>query len=106
MKTSVFRVDRPASVVFTISHSAPEIECTLKYLFHERQAIVEQKVHALKQEMALHELSKARQQSQADLAERLEVNQPAVSLQSSGCESTARARVDLANGIKGISLVP
>jgi hypothetical protein len=43
-----------------------------------RQALVEQKVRALKQEMALHELRKARQQSQADLAERLEVNQPAV----------------------------
>jgi hypothetical protein len=78
----------------------------LKILSHERQALVEQKVHALKQEMALHELRKARQQSQVDLAEHLEVNQPAVSAQSSGCESYARARVDLANGVKGVSLVP
>lgn len=44
----------------------------------QRQALVEEKVRALKQEMALHELRKARKQSQADLARRLEVNQPAV----------------------------
>ena len=44
----------------------------------QRQALVEEKVRALRQEMALHELRKARKQSQADLAQRLEVNQPAV----------------------------
>ncbi len=44
----------------------------------ERQALVEEKVRVLKQEMALHELRKARRQSQVDLAQRLEVNQPAV----------------------------
>jgi hypothetical protein len=32
----------------------------LKILSHERQALVEQKVHALKQEMVMHELRKAR----------------------------------------------
>jgi DNA-binding XRE family transcriptional regulator len=44
----------------------------------ERQSQVEEKVCALKQEMALHELRQARAQSQADLAKRLDVNQPAV----------------------------
>ena len=44
----------------------------------DRQALVDEKVQTLKQEMALHELRKARQQSQTDLANRLEVNQPAV----------------------------
>jgi hypothetical protein len=44
----------------------------------ERQALVEEKVCALKHEMALHELRKARKQSQTDLAKQLEVNQPAV----------------------------
>ncbi|ETW92430.1 MAG: hypothetical protein ETSY2_53435 [Candidatus Entotheonella gemina] len=44
----------------------------------QRQALVEENVRVLKQEMALHELRKAHKQSQADLAKRLEVNQPAV----------------------------
>ena len=44
----------------------------------ERQARVAEKVQLLKQEMALAELRKARQQSQADLAARLQVHQPAI----------------------------
>jgi transcriptional regulator with XRE-family HTH domain len=44
----------------------------------ERRARVAEKVQLLKQEMALAELRKARQQSQADLAARLQVNQPAI----------------------------
>ena len=44
----------------------------------ERQARVAEKVQLLKQEMALAELRKARQQSQADLAARLQVQQPAI----------------------------
>jgi ribosome-binding protein aMBF1 (putative translation factor) len=44
----------------------------------ERQAQVEEKVCALKQEMAQHELRQARAHSQADLAKRLDVNPPAV----------------------------
>ena len=44
----------------------------------ERQARVAEKVQLFKQEMALAELRKARQQSQADLAARLQVQQPAI----------------------------
>ena len=44
----------------------------------ERQARVAEKVQLFKQEMALAELRKARQQSQADLAARLQVHQPAI----------------------------
>jgi Helix-turn-helix domain len=44
----------------------------------ERRARVAEKVQLLKQEMALAELRKARQQSQADLAARLQVHQPAI----------------------------
>ena len=40
----------------------------------ERSARVAEKVQLLKQEMALAELRKARQQSQADLAARLQVH--------------------------------
>lgn len=44
----------------------------------ERQARIAEKVLQLKQEMALVELRHARQQSQADLAARLHVQQPAI----------------------------
>ena len=44
----------------------------------ERQARIAEKVLQLKQEMALAELRHARQQSQADLAARLHVHQPAI----------------------------
>ena len=44
----------------------------------ERQARIAEKVLQLKQEMALAELRQARQQSQADLAARLHVQQPAI----------------------------
>ena len=44
----------------------------------ERQARIADKVRLLKQDMALAELRKARQQSQAELAARLHVNQPAI----------------------------
>jgi ribosome-binding protein aMBF1 (putative translation factor) len=44
----------------------------------ERQARVAAKVRMLKKEMALSELRQARAQSQADLAKRLKVNQPAI----------------------------
>ena len=44
----------------------------------ERQARIADKVRLFKQEMAQVELRKARQQSQADLAARLQVNQPAI----------------------------
>jgi len=44
----------------------------------ERQARIAEKVLQLKQEMALVELRHARQQSQADLAARLHVHQPAI----------------------------
>ena len=44
----------------------------------ERQARIAGKVRLLKQDMARAELRKARQQSQAELAARLHVNQPAI----------------------------
>src|SRR5439155_12640841 len=44
----------------------------------ERRARMAEKVQLLKQEMALVELRKARQQTQADLAARLQVHQPAI----------------------------
>ena len=44
----------------------------------ERQARIADKVRLLKHGMALAELRKARQQSQAELAARLHVNQPAI----------------------------
>jgi len=44
----------------------------------ERQARIADKVRLFKQDMALAELRKARQQSQAELAARLHVNQPAI----------------------------
>jgi len=44
----------------------------------ERQARIAAKVCTLKQEMALADLRQARAQSQADLAARLKVKQPAV----------------------------
>jgi len=44
----------------------------------ERQARIAAKVRTLQKEMALSELRQARAQSQADLAKRLKVNQPAI----------------------------
>ncbi|MBI3912429.1 MAG: XRE family transcriptional regulator [Armatimonadetes bacterium] len=44
----------------------------------ERQARIAEKVRLLKQDMVLAELRKARQQSQAELAARLQVHQPAI----------------------------
>ena len=45
----------------------------------ERKAEIEKKVQQLKTEMALHELRQAFQISQADLAAKLNVKQPAIS---------------------------
>lgn len=45
----------------------------------ERKAEIEKKVKQLESEMALHELRKAFQLSQADLAAKLNVKQPAIS---------------------------
>ena len=44
----------------------------------DRQARIADKVRLLKHDMALAELRQARQQSQADLAARLQVHQPAI----------------------------
>jgi len=44
----------------------------------ERKVRIDEKVRTLKKEMALYELRKAREQSQADIAKCLKVKQPAV----------------------------
>ena len=49
-----------------------------KHFAPERQARIAEKVHTLKQAMALADLREARAHSQADLAARLHVQQPAV----------------------------
>ena len=87
-----------------------------KYFSPERQARIDEKVHTLKQAMALADLREARAHSQADLATSLHVQLPAVAKMErrtdmyvsnlrryiealGGCDAHARAEWDLPSAV-------